>query len=256
MISGKPFSMYNIYLGMSRCQKRGTMTIPDFQSIMLPLLEIVNDSKEHSHRKVSEALAAKFNLTEEERNELLPSGRQARFDNRVAWSRAYLKKAGLIENTGRGIFRITADGLELLKSSPSRIDIKLLMQYPGVKEWHKPSSRKPGGDEIEPVSADNTEEVLESSYQELRQALAQELIDRIMKCSPKFFEDLVVCLLVKMGYVGSSLDTGCAINDCTEIKKLFLLRGSGVDHGCGSFHKAVFTKSIYIFSVASHPDSS
>ena len=199
------------------------MTIPDFQSIMLPLLEIVNDGKEHSHREVSEALAAKFNLTEEERKELLPSGRQARFDNRVAWSRAYLKKAGLIENTGRGIFRITADGLELLKSNPSRIDIKLLMQYPGIKEWHKPSSRKPGGDEIEPVSADNNgtigtcsetqtpEEVLESSYQELRQALAQELIDRIMKCSPKFFEDLVVRLLVKMGYGGSRIDAGRAI---------------------------------------------
>jgi restriction system protein len=199
------------------------MTIPDFQSIMLPLLEIVNDGKEHRHREVSEALAAKFNLTEEEREELLPSGRQARFDNRVAWSGAYLKKAGLIENTGRGIFRITADGSELLKSNPTRIDIKLLMQYPGIEEWRKPSSHKAGGDEAESFSNDGNgiggatvetqtpEEVLESSYQELRQALAQELIDRIMTCSPKFFENLVVDLLVKMGYGGSRKDAGEAI---------------------------------------------
>lgn len=203
--------------------KEGTaMTIPDFQSIMLPLLEIVNDGKEHSHRDVSEALAVQFNLTEEEKNELLPSGRQARFGNRVAWSQAYLKKAGLIENTGRGIFRITSDGLELLKSNPSRIDIKLLMQYPGIKEWHRPS-RKAGGDEVESFSDDNKgmcgagaetqtpEEVLEASYQGLRRSLAQELIDRIMACSPKFFEVLVVDLLVKMGYGGSRRDAGRAI---------------------------------------------
>jgi restriction system protein len=108
------------------------MTIPDFQSIMLPLLEIVKDGQEHSHREVSETLAAQFKLTEAEKEELLPSGRQARFDNRVAWSRAYLKKAGLIENTKRGVFRITSEGFELLKSNPLRVDIKLLMRYPVV----------------------------------------------------------------------------------------------------------------------------
>ena len=123
------------------------MTIPDFQSIMLPLLEIVKDGQEHSHREVCESLAAQFNLSDAEKRELLPSGRQARFDNRVAWSRAYLKKAGLIENTRRGIFRITADGLELLKNKPSRIDIKFLMRFPGIKEWHRPSSRKAEDDE-------------------------------------------------------------------------------------------------------------
>jgi len=80
------------------------MAIPNFQSLMLPLLEIVKDGQEHSHRDVSEVLAAQFNLSDVEKRELLPSGRQARFDNRVAWARAYLKKAGLIENTRRGFF--------------------------------------------------------------------------------------------------------------------------------------------------------
>jgi len=199
------------------------MVIPDFQSLMLPLLEIVKDGQEHSHRDVSEILAAQFNLSDVEKKELLPSGRQARFDNRVAWSRAYLKKACLIENTRRGIFRITADGLELLKSNPSRIDIKLLMQYPEIKEWREPSSRKAenrdsgsltnddNGQDGTTVETQTPEEVLEASYQELRRALAQELIDRIMACSPKFFESLVVDLRVAMGYGGSRRDAGRAI---------------------------------------------
>ena len=199
------------------------MTIPDFQSIMLPLLEIVKDGQEHSHREVRESLAAQFNLSDAEKRELLPSGRQARFDNRVAWSRAYLKKAGLIENTRRGIFRITADGLELLKNKPSRIDIKFLMRFPGIKEWHRPSSRKAEDDETAVLtSGDNgpeggavetqtPEEVLEASYLELRRALAQELIDRVMACPPKFFESLVVDLIVAMGYGGSRRDAGRAI---------------------------------------------
>ncbi len=194
------------------------MAIPDFQTIMLPLLEIVKDGKEHSHGEVSEALAAQFKLNDAEKKELLPSGRQARFDNRVAWARAYLKKAGLIENTRRGIFRITGQGLELLKSSPSRIDIKLLMRYPGIQEWHSRSSRK-ADDEVEnhegrngvAIDGQTPEEVLEASYQELRRALADELIERIMKCPPKFFEELVVDLLVAMRYGGSRRDAGQAI---------------------------------------------
>ena len=100
------------------------MAIPDFQSIMLPLLIIARDQKE-----------------------MLPRERQARFDNRVAWARAYLKKADLIENSGRGIFHITGKGLELLKRNPSRIDIKLLKQYPPIRDWHSGSSRK--GDGVE-----------------------------------------------------------------------------------------------------------
>jgi len=194
------------------------MAIPDFQTIMLPLLEIAKDEKEHSHGEVCEALAAQFKLNDAEKKELLPSGRQARFDNRVAWARAYLKKAGLIENTRRGIFRITGQGLELLKSSPSRIDIKLLMRYPGIQEWHSRSSRK-ADDEVEnhegrnegAIDRQTPEEVLEASYQELRRALANELIERIMKCPPKFFEGLVVDLLVAMGYGGSRRDAGQAI---------------------------------------------
>jgi 5-methylcytosine-specific restriction enzyme B len=113
------------------------MPIPDFQSMMLPVLQIAADGQEHNQSEVRDALALKFQLTQAEREEMLPSGRQARFSNRVAWSTAYLRKAGLLENSKRGVFHITEHGRELLKNNPSRIDINLLKQYPGIREWHK-----------------------------------------------------------------------------------------------------------------------
>jgi len=193
------------------------MSIPDFQSIMLPLLEIMKDGEDRSHGEVSDDLAARFKLTDAERRELLPSGRQARFGNRVAWARAYLKKAGLIENTRRGVFHITKQGLELLEKNPSRIDIKLLLQYPGIQEWRGKSSREDdetanhGGINDDAIEKQTPEEALDASYQELRRSLANDLIERIMKCPPKFFEGLVVDLLVEMGYGGSRIDAGQAI---------------------------------------------
>jgi restriction system protein len=105
------------------------MAIPDFQSIMLPVLQIAADGQEHNQSEIRETLALQFQLTQDEREEMLPSGRQARFSNRVAWSIVYLRKAGLIENSRRGIFHITEEGLKLLKKDPSRIDIKLLRQH-------------------------------------------------------------------------------------------------------------------------------
>lgn len=113
------------------------MAIPDFQSIMLPVLQIAADGQEHNQSEIREALALQFQLTQAEREEMLPSGRQARFSNRVAWSIVYLRKAGLLENSKRGVFHITEQGRELLKNNPSRIDINLLKQYPGIREWHK-----------------------------------------------------------------------------------------------------------------------
>ena len=104
------------------------MTIPDFQSIMLPLLEITSDEADHNHAEVRDELAKQFRVSENEKKEMLPSGKQARFDNRVAWAIAYLKRAELIENSNRGIFHITTQGQELLKRNPDRNDIKLLKQ--------------------------------------------------------------------------------------------------------------------------------
>ncbi|MFZ2472643.1 MAG: restriction endonuclease [Methanothrix sp.] len=159
--------------------------------------------------------ATQFSLSEAEINELLPSGRQARFDNRVAWARAYLKKASLIENTSRGIFHITELGMGLLKSNPQRIDIKLLMKYPGIQEWHNKSPRPSDDESKNPESCNCGDaksqtplEILVASYQELGRKLSDDLIEQIMKCSPKFFEELVIDLLQKMGYGGSRIDAG------------------------------------------------
>lgn len=118
------------------------MAIPDFQSIMLPLLKITSDEAEHNHAEVRDALATQFNVSEIEKEEMLPSGKQARFDNRVAWAIVYLRRAGLIENSSRGVFRITRQGLDLLKTNPDKINIKLLKQLnPEFRNWSKPSSQ-------------------------------------------------------------------------------------------------------------------
>ena len=180
---------------------------------MLPLLKIAADQNEHNQREVRDLLAQKFHLTEIEIKEMLPSGKQARFDNRVAWARAYLKRAGLIENTGRGIFRITQQGLDLLGKSPERIDIKLLKQYPGILEWHGGASKTEDDESAATDATDQRtpEEILEASYQELRHSLAHELLERVSACSPGFFENLVIDLVVAMGYGGSRKDAGEAV---------------------------------------------
>lgn len=104
------------------------MTIPDYQTVMLPLLRFASDQKEHSLREAIEILGNHFELNEAERKELLPSGRQATFDNRVGWARTYMKKAGLLESPRRGRFKITSKGLEALEKNPQTINVKFLEQ--------------------------------------------------------------------------------------------------------------------------------
>jgi restriction system protein len=186
------------------------MTIPDFQSLMLPALRFAGDGKEHSQGELKDAMAHQFNLNDAERNELLPSGRQARFTNRVAWSTVYLKKAGLLESTGRGKYRITKQGMDVLKKNPPKINIRFLKQFSSFQEFQGSSSHME--EQNEEKAADKTpEEILEASYMDLRQSLSQELLARIMASSPTFFEQLVVDLLVAMDYGGSRKDAGEAI---------------------------------------------
>ncbi len=189
------------------------MAVPDFQSFMLPLLETVSDGKEYNLSEVVDKLTEQFQLSDEDKKELLPSGRKTRVDDRAGWAQTYLRKAGLLERTGRGKFRITARGLEILKNNPDRINIKFLRQFPEFVEFQNLSRQNTKLDvETESESLDETpEETLEASYQDLRRNLAQELLDRVKKCSPRFFESLVVDLLVAMGYGGSRKDAGQAV---------------------------------------------
>ena len=185
------------------------MAIPDFQTIMLPLLKFLGDEKEHSLRDTIEHLVNEFSLNEVERKELLPSGQQARFNNRVSWARTYLKKAGLIESAKEGYFRITKLGLEVLKEDPERIDIKYLEKYPEFIEFRK-RKKEEKGEKVEIEDA-TPEEMIESACQGLRDNLAIELLQNVKNCSPAFFERLVIDLLIKMGYGGTRKDAGQAI---------------------------------------------
>lgn len=191
------------------------MPIPDFQSLMLPLLALAEDGQEHSLEEARGALARQFGLTPEERNELLPSGRQRRFDNRVAWAKSFLDEARLLDTPRRAHFCITERGKQLLGENPKRIDIPLLKRYEEFKQFR---AAQPGAieaqalerPEAEPQSA-TLEEVLEQAYQGIRATLAAEVLARVKGGSPQFFERLVVELLLKMGYGGDRAEAGKAL---------------------------------------------
>ncbi len=188
------------------------MTVPDYQTLMLPVLQVARDGNEHTISDVVQILADSFQLSTEDRNELLPSGQQFRFDNRVHWARSYLKQAGLLQNTGRGKFRITERGFSVLESNPSFINQSFLQQFPEFLEFkNRTNKTEVTVEEIEQETTQTPEEILESSYQSLRNKLVQDILERIMTCSPRFFERLVVDLLVRMGYGGSRKDAGRAI---------------------------------------------
>lgn len=188
------------------------MSVPDFQSFMLPVLRIMSDSEEHSVGESAEMVADLFKLSEEDRKEPLPSGRKTRLHDRVNWSFTYMMNGKLLERTGRGKYRITERGLDVLKSNPPSISTKFLMQFPEFVDFQNASRQdsKPAK-ELEAVESETPEEILETSYQSLRRNLAQELLERVKKCSPRFFESLVVDLLVAMGYGGSRKDAGQAV---------------------------------------------
>lgn len=188
------------------------MAIPDYQSIMLPLLKFIGDGKEYSLRETIEALADEFELTDEERKRLLPSGQQATFGNRVGWARTYMKKAGLLKTTRRGYFQITERGQDTLRQNPPEINTDYLKQFPEFIEFQKPKPRKAEKSKVQQVIETPTpEEEIEVAYQTIRQDLATELLQTIQDHSPAFFERLVIDLLVKMGYGGTRKDAGEAI---------------------------------------------
>ncbi|MDP3294748.1 MAG: restriction endonuclease [Nevskia sp.] len=194
------------------------MSIPDYQTLMLPLLTLAGDGREHVFREAVDKLADQFGLDEKSRSELLPSGTYPVFASRVGWARTYMKQAGLIEAPKRGILRISKVGVELLATKPARIDNKILERYDAFREF-KQRGRDSSTDESvrtleipEPSANELTpEESMEAAYKRLRSSLESELLDRIKTVSPSFFERLVVDLLVAMGYGGSRSDAGRAI---------------------------------------------
>lgn len=182
---------------------------------MLPLLAFASDQQDHNMHDAIDALAKTFDLSDDERKELLPSGRQAKFDNRIAWAVTHLAKAGLLFRPHRGYFQITPRGEDVLATNPTGINMSYLSQFPEYLAFKDGSTSSPSPNGNAPHAPDNPiqtpEEILELGYLALRTKTVQELLERVKACSPRFFEQLVVDLLVAMGYGGSRKDAGQAI---------------------------------------------
>jgi restriction system protein len=184
-----------------------SMSVPDFQSIMLPLLRFSADGKEHRIRDTYGKIADEFSLDEHDREALLPSGKMSVLTNRVQWAKTYLVKAGLLESPQRGVIRITDRGRKTLAENPEKLDIAFLNQYPEFVEFR--TAKAADENPIEEKAQDQTpDELLEDAYEQLRNALAADVLDQVKQASPAFFEKLVVDLLVAMGYGGAIEDAG------------------------------------------------
>ena len=188
------------------------MAIPDFQTIMLPFMLHIADGQEHTTTETHDTLAKVFNLTDEEANQYLPSGNQKTFYNRVFWAKAHLKMAGLIENIKRGHFRISQTGKDALGKKPKEINLRYLKQFPVYLEniGRTKDSEKIIDNAVDIELKETPEEVIANSYLKIRKNLSLELLSKVKVCTPAFFENLVVELLVKMGYGGTIKEAGKA----------------------------------------------
>ncbi|MDQ6868425.1 MAG: restriction endonuclease [Pseudomonadota bacterium] len=185
------------------------MAIPDYQTLMLPVLKRAAQG-ETRVPEVVEKIAAEFNLTPEERNQMLPSGRQKILHNRIHWAKSYMLKAGLIDQSRRGWFKASEAGLALLARNPPRIDVKVLEEFQGFKDFHDGHGDGPVAETngivtvaLPPAPAATPEEQIESIHLAAQTALRNDLLQRILQNSAAFFEQVVVDLLVAMGYGGS-----------------------------------------------------
>jgi restriction system protein len=184
---------------------------------MLPIMNIIFDKKEHAFRDVINELIQKYNLSDEEKKVLLPSGKQPVFENRVGWAKTHLKKAGLLANPRRGYIQITERGLSLLENKPNKIDVKALKQFAEYNEFIGRTIVDDNNVDIINVAETQTpEERMDSAFQDIKKALAEEILEKIYNVSPSFFEKIVVELLVKMGYGGSVKDAGKAIGKAND----------------------------------------
>lgn len=198
-------------------QEQSQMSIPDFQTLMRPLLELHSDQAEHINRDLVNALAAQFSLSEEERREMLPSGRAKMFDNRVGWAKTYIANAGLIEAPRRGISVITARGMKLLTEHSGRIDLKGLNNLnPAASRPVKDRKQQAiTGDDLPAEGAqgvtETPEEAFENAYLTIRADVERKIIQKILANPPEFLERVIIDLIVKMGYGGNRKDAGEAI---------------------------------------------
>lgn len=197
------------------------MAVPDYQSLMYPALAVLSDGRERALRESRDLIASRLALSDSDLAELIPSGRQTLFANRANWAHVYLKQAGLLRTVRRGIYQITDRGKEALREDPGSIDNAYLRRFPefleflerslgsgGESESSKPATVAPGN---EGLDAQTPDEQVREGYRRARGGVAAELLDRVRRASPAFFEQVVVDLLVAMGYGGSHADAASVI---------------------------------------------
>ena len=186
------------------------MPVPDFQSLMLPTLRALAGGNEVQISAVRERVATAEGLTPEDLRELVPSGRQPVFTNRVSWALTHMERAGLVERVSRGIYRLTDEGERAVSDTSMRIDLKVLREIPLYAEWRGRRGASP--DNIEPAVKDDSthtpEEALSRAAEQLSDALEADVLARVRKAPPAFLESVVVDLLTAMGYGGGDPDMG------------------------------------------------
>ncbi len=189
------------------------MPIPDFQSLMRPLLDAHADGKEHLNRDLVLQLADQFGLTEDERREILPSGGARLFDNRIGWAKTHITQAGLLMSPRRAISVITERGREALRHNPERIDLHVLNGFDDYRELRnrRKTLEEKEITELEVEDSQTPEELLENAYLQVRRRIESELLTQIKSSPPEFLERVVVDLVVRMGYGGSRKDAGEAL---------------------------------------------
>ena len=188
------------------------MAVPDFQSFFRPILDVAADNLEHSVKDARTIIKSVMKLSEADLSEMLPSGTQSKFDNRIAWAVSYFVQAKVLERPKRAYFKITDRGRELHNKKHTRIDVAILKAYPEFLEFHTSKATTQGA----PIETDTSvtatpDEILQQAYQSMRNDLASEILEKIKNNSPGYFENLVVDLLVAMGYGGSRADAGQSI---------------------------------------------
>jgi len=181
--------------------------IPDFQTIMLPLLKAFQNGKEKTSKELREEMVSHFNISEDKQKEKIPSGKQPLYTNRVAWAIAYLKMADLISSPARAVYTITEEGKKVLENPPEKITINFLKQFDSFSKNRNPE-KDTELDDNKQIVEKTPDELIEIGYKQVKNELSLQILNQIKDCSPYFFEKLVLDLLIKMGYGGSEMANG------------------------------------------------
>ena len=184
------------------------MAVPGFQKWFKPLLKILGDGESHKLPELYEVLANQLGLSPEDRLEMLPSGKQLTYQNRIGWARTYMKKAGLLQFPMRGHCQITELGRKVLEEDPEPLNVKYLKRFPAFVEFHTYTPGEKEDDSSDDKTVATPEEVLEEAHKELRDTVTHEILEHVKAALPVFFESLVVELLLRIGYGGSREDAG------------------------------------------------